>query len=275
VLRGQLPVAREHLRRMNKLRADGITCAPEDVFWPIACVQFADGQPAAAVTALHDLYRWLPDRMLLFSYDAGIVVGMVRIALAAGDPVRARVTAEAAALLAQRNPSVSSLGAVAAHADGLVRRDIAALRRAVDLFRDSPRPLARVSALEDTAKAEQNAGHRDRAIQLLHQAIEEATRCGALGAVQRMTKQLLRLGVQAEAEPQSDRGPVSPLAGLTAMELNIAQLVANGLTNAQIAERFNRSPHTIDSHLRKIFAKLGVNSRIALTRIVLENDQPG
>src|SRR5204863_5659019 len=104
--------------------------------------------------ALADLYRWLPDRMLLFSYDAGIAVELVRIALAAGNPARARSTAEAADLLARRNPAVTSLAAVAAHADGLVRRDIAALRRAVDLFRDSPRALARASALEDAARAE-------------------------------------------------------------------------------------------------------------------------
>jgi len=56
---------------MNRLRVDGITAAPEDVASPIAAVQYADRQPAAAVQTLADLSRWLPERLLLFSHDCG------------------------------------------------------------------------------------------------------------------------------------------------------------------------------------------------------------
>jgi DNA-binding NarL/FixJ family response regulator len=268
VVRGQQPVAHEYLRRMNRLRADGITAAPEDIAWSIATVQFADRQPTAALQTVADLYRWLPDRLLLFSHDCGTAVELVKIALAAGDPVRARAAADAATLFAERNPDVGSIAGVAAHAQGLVTRDPTLLRKAVDLLRDSPRPLTRAAAFEDAATAERDA-NPDRAVELLENAIEDCARCGARRAVDRMRKQLKMLGVQDGTPSEPARPPASPLAALTTTELHIARLVADGLTNQQIAVKIDRSPHTVDSHLRNAFSKLGINSRVALTRLVL------
>ncbi len=58
---------------------------------------------------------------------------------------------------------------------------------------------------------------------------------------------------------------------MTKSELAIAQLVANGLTNRQVADRLFLSPHTVNTHLRGVFAKLGVNSRVDLTRLATEH----
>ena len=52
-------------------------------------------------------------------------------------------------------------------------------------------------------------------------------------------------------------------------ELGIAELVAEGLTNREIGARIFLSPHTVDSHLRHIYRKLAINTRIELTRLVL------
>jgi len=46
---------------------------------------------------------------------------------------------------------------------------------------------------------------------------------------------------------------------MTKSELAVAQLVATGLTNREIAERLFVSPHTVNTHLRQVFAKLATS----------------
>ena len=58
--------------------------------------------------------------------------------------------------------------------------------------------------------------------------------------------------------------PTTGVEALTDAERRVAELAAQGLTNPQIAERLFLSRHTVDSHLRRVFAKVGVNSRVAL-----------
>jgi ATP/maltotriose-dependent transcriptional regulator MalT len=59
-------------------------------------------------------------------------------------------------------------------------------------------------------------------------------------------------------------------AGLTSREVEVLGLVAEGLTNAQVAQRLFLSPRTVHRHLNSIYRKLKVNSRAAATRFALE-----
>lgn len=66
---------------------------------------------------------------------------------------------------------------------------------------------------------------------------------------------------------------VGPDAGwdrLSSTQRTIARLVNQALTNRQIARRLYLSPHTVNYHLREIFRKLGINSRVELARMVQE-----
>src|SRR5690606_24098813 len=66
--------------------------------------------------------------------------------------------------------------------------------------------------------------------------------------------------------------PVSRASGvLTAREVEVIQLVATGLTNGQVADRRFLSRRTVDAHLRRIYDKLGLNSRTEIVRYALEN----
>jgi DNA-binding CsgD family transcriptional regulator len=62
-------------------------------------------------------------------------------------------------------------------------------------------------------------------------------------------------------------GPVD-WAVLSDRELQIAELVGQALTNQQIAHRVSRSPHTVNYHLRQIFRKLGLASRVELASLL-------
>jgi transcriptional regulator of acetoin/glycerol metabolism len=62
-------------------------------------------------------------------------------------------------------------------------------------------------------------------------------------------------------------------AELTPAEVAVAELVATGLSNKDAAARLFISPHTVDAHLRHIFAKLGISSRISLARWLQEHTE--
>lgn len=60
-------------------------------------------------------------------------------------------------------------------------------------------------------------------------------------------------------------------SGLTAREAEVLRLVAQGLTDAQVAEQLVISPRTVNTHLTSIYHKLGVESRTAATRYAMEH----
>ena len=62
----------------------------------------------------------------------------------------------------------------------------------------------------------------------------------------------------------------SPLAMLTRTERTVATLVAQGLTNRQIAEQLFVSPRTVDAHLAHIFRKLDISSRARLAALMVD-----
>jgi DNA-binding CsgD family transcriptional regulator len=64
--------------------------------------------------------------------------------------------------------------------------------------------------------------------------------------------------------------PTKGWVAMTKSELAVAELVAHGLTNREVAEQLFVSPHTVNTHLRRVFAKLQVNSRVDLTRLAAE-----
>ena len=79
--------------------------------------------------------------------------------------------------------------------------------------------------------------------------------------------------LRATGETARRRDP-STLDQLTPQELQIAGLVAAGMTNRQVAAQLFLSPRTIDYHLRKVFSKLGVSSRTELVQMGVPEQEP-
>ena len=78
---------------------------------------------------------------------------------------------------------------------------------------------------------------------------------------------------QVISSPPPPKRPAKqePPHGLTTREAEILRLLAQGLTDAQIAQELVISPRTVNAHLTSIYSKLGVNSRAAATRFAVEN----
>ena len=82
---------------------------------------------------------------------------------------------------------------------------------------------------------------------------------------------MLMLSVEDSDRATDGPRPAFGLGSPTATERSVIELVVQGLTNKQVAEQLFMSRHTVDFHLRAIFRKLGVSSRVELTRLVLES----
>lgn len=265
--RDELGIAQLHLQKAQGLLADGITAAPEDLTWSWALFQEATGESKAAVDTLADLYRGLPGRLLLLANDPGAAAKLVRIAQRAGALAQAEATTVAIRQLADMNPTIASLAGAAAHAEGLLTADPETLHRAVEHYRSSPRRLAKASAIEDAAVAGRSVRRRDT-VPLLEEALGYYVDSQAPRDAARVERRLRELGSRRVKQADTTGG-LTPWSRLTRSELRVVRLVAEGLTNREVANQLWLSPHTVDSHLRHVFTKLAINGRVELTRMFL------
>jgi transcriptional regulator of acetoin/glycerol metabolism/DNA-binding CsgD family transcriptional regulator len=185
-------------------------------------------------------------------------------------------------------------------ADGAGGADRALLERFLRARRQAKGPLAAVSGrsmLTNTA-AFAVVGDRDRALLwewasgALHGAGPAASRLRlssgqtvtvrasridendvSAGALLSLRPEAAAAGAAGTAGTAGAQPPArSPEAGwsdLTPTECSVAAIIAEGTTNREAAARLYLSRHTIDYHLRQIFRKLGVTSRVELTRLVV------
>jgi DNA-binding NarL/FixJ family response regulator len=124
---------------------------------------------------------------------------------------------------------------------------------------------ARLRALAGRALG--SAGERDAAVAELARAEEEFAACGAHRLRDEAARELRRLGVRVTAR-QRRRAGGTGLDALSGRELEIAELVALGRTNREIAGALFLSEKTVEGHLTNVFAKLGVSSRAAVAGAV-------
>jgi len=159
--------------------------------------------------------------------------GRAAVLLAGGEPLAAARTAEQAAVKAE----AAGARLVAAFARSLAGRALVA------------------------------AGERRAAIEILRAAESALDICGSIRVRDEMRRELRKLGARAEKRGPAAAGD-SGIAALTKRELEIARLVTDRKTNREIAAVLFLSDKTIESHLRNIFVKLGVSSRVDVARAV-------
>ncbi|GAA0938539.1 hypothetical protein GCM10009560_48570 [Nonomuraea longicatena] len=227
--------------------------------WAEARLAEAHGDPAPARALLREVALGEQQRRELFASAAGAAAWTVRTALGEDRGDWAAAAVKTAERLAAANPEVRTMAAAAAHARGLLERDSAALA-AASAF---PGPWERASAAEDLGRVLLDAD-RESAVRHLEQSAALYQEILADPDATRVRSVLRAAGVVRRHWRQ--RGSGESADTLTDTERKVADLVASGLTNQQVARRMFISHHTVAFHLRKVFRKLEVTSRVELAR---------
>jgi DNA-binding CsgD family transcriptional regulator/tetratricopeptide (TPR) repeat protein len=272
--RGDIGDAVRHLARCQaEPPSTRAVFAPTIYAWVEAQVAAVEGDWERALRTLAKDGKDMAGFTPLLVEEAAAAAFVVRMALAAGDRSRAQAVVACAQRLATHpgdGGTYPALIAAAEHARGLFERDPQILLRAAATHRH---PWATASALEDAGAVLAERSDVPAATGCWERSLDAYQKCGATRDASRVRARLREAGVRRRHWRHADR-PISGWGSLTAGELRVAQLVADGLTNPQVGERIFVSRHTIDFHLRQIFRKLEISSRVELTRLVLEHEAP-
>ena len=251
---------------MQRSLASGLGWATEHARLAIAELELALGNPQEALEQLEQLDQVpLPPVALLATPD------LIDAALRIGEPERARDGLERFEAWAQ----VSDVPLVR----GLLMRCRAVLtereEEAEQLFKEAVREHTGDAPVFERARTQLAYGER---LRRARRKIEARTQLRTAldtfeGLGNRLWAERARTELNATGEKARKRD-VSTLDDLTPQEMRIAQLVAAGATNRDAAAQLFVSPKTVEYHLRKVFVKLGVSSRIELARAPLGTADP-
>jgi len=188
---------------------------------------------------------------------------LTRLLLDAGRRADAKSAVARLEDFAALHPDFPFLEAAALHARAVLDGDQDIALRAAALSLGDPRPLVRAVVLEDAGRLLPDPRAAE-AVPLLETALESYAAAGAERDAARVRRLLRARGVRP---PTSGPRSAPDWPELTESEFAVVSLVARGATNREVAERLYLSPYTVNSHLRHVFIKLGIRSRVELAHL--------
>jgi DNA-binding CsgD family transcriptional regulator len=250
----------------GSLEGDQLSYNAGILAFAVAGVKAAAGDRQGAYDLLLRCWRFDAARECRF-YHRAVAPDLVRLALMLGHrDVAAEVTSAVAAGVALA-PEVPTVHSLALRCQGMTDGEVEPALEAVAFARRAPLLVEHAGACEDAARLLAQGGRRDEAAALLAEALERYERAGADAWAGRVRSQLRALGVRPGPRGSRQR-PAGGWESLTATERAVSRLVAEGLTNGAVARQLYISPHTVNTHLRHVFAKLDVSNRVALAAVV-------
>jgi ATP/maltotriose-dependent transcriptional regulator MalT len=265
---GDVTAALRHAAEAAELTSSPGFYAAGQPGWCLGAARTAAGNPEAAVPLMLDALGGAQLTRILPADRPAAAADLVEAQLARGDLAAAEEALAAGEAASARAGTAwsAALTGIARAAVALARPDrdraVAAAAAAREAATDAPLASALARLAEGRALAA--AGRRRAAIEALAAAESALHRFGAVRRRDEAARELRRLGRRVvRPAPASALGPHAPLS---AREREIAELVAAGRTNREIAEQLVLSTRTIEAHLRNVYGKLGVRSRVELTR---------
>jgi DNA-binding CsgD family transcriptional regulator len=240
------------------------------IIWGAASFRYVEAQVAEAqcgseraAEILAPIYDDVPRHKRLLAEEPAAAGWLTRLAMAVDDRPGAARIVTCIEQMADDNRDRPSIVASADQARGLYAADPARLERAAAHHTQA---WASAAATEDLAVvlADRGETHASR------EQLRVAARAYAAAGSPR--SEAGARAVMRRVERVATNRPVSGWASLTETESRVAHVVADGLSNPEVGRRMFLSRHTVDFHLRQIYRKLAIHSRVELTRFVLEND---
>ena len=256
--RNHVQLARHHIDAAALAAEDGRAQLGLDyLFVAQSAMCLADGDPAAALTTLHE--GWLFLGAVGIHFVRGIVgVELVKQWCASGEPPEDAFVVASDIDHDARTSGLPLLVSAAARARAWLEPTAAHVSAAVDAAMASQNLIARVDTLTDARLLAPHHPAADTWTTELSRLLARMG-CEVVGT---------KVGAHARA-PRGARPLVGPQA-LTDAERRVALLVAEGFTNAKIAAQLVVSRRTIDTQVLAAYRKLGVSSRVGLTRALLD-----
>jgi DNA-binding NarL/FixJ family response regulator/tetratricopeptide (TPR) repeat protein len=184
----------------------------------------------------------------------------------------AQVTAAAVRLPLAAAWGDRAVAAVALHGGDAARATELALASA-DAAQKVGAPIEAALSRTLAGQALAQAGQNDLAVAELLRAAAALDACGALRYRQMAERELGKLGHRPHRRTRPGKTDGSGIGSLTGRELQVARLVVDRKTNAQIAADLFLSQKTVETHLRNMFNKMQVTTRVALARAVERGDR--
>ena len=255
--RGHLAAAAPHAERIGNRVVGTLALARSQAF-----------EQAGALTQALSVLTGLAENAEELDEVEDLLVDGVRLATKLGDRATAQSLADRAAALADGS-QIPHRQANALCCRGFVDRDADGLLRAADCYREARRPLLGAKALEAAAGAFVDQDQRAPARAAFSRAVDVYASLGATRDVDRLQARFRAHGIR-RAPRVKHRRASRGWESLTPAEAKIAALVAEGMTNPQIAARLFLSHRTVGTHVSHILGKLDVRSRIDIAREVTD-----
>ena len=275
-LAGAIEACEESLEYGDRLTGGTIPSAGGGPGWALGVALFASGQTERGLEAM----RALGSEEIEFAVPVERCFDWELLALAeleAGNPEAAASHAERAASLADgldlHLPSglAARTRAAVLLAGGDPEAAVEPARAGVERTLAAGADLQAAYSRNLLGRVLAESGRRDEAIAELREAERRLDAFGSERERDAARRELRKLGVRREA-----RGPAAGETGLdslTKREAEIADLVTDRKTNKEMAAELFLSEKTIESHMRNIFFKLGVSSRVDVARTIEREDR--
>jgi DNA-binding CsgD family transcriptional regulator len=237
----------------------------DDRSWGRALAALADGDPPAAFGLLSGAWEQCAagGREFCGHY---LLPDLAMLAMRLGEQEAAR-RALAQLLRYAADRRGPALHRSADFVAAILDNDAAQLLTVADAYMTAGRPLLEGQAREQAAEALAAAGREHEARLQLDAAQDRYTRLSASWDAARADARLRVLGIRRGIHG-SRRRPKTGWAALTDTERTVAGLVAEGLSNPDIAGRMFISRRTVQFHVSNVLAKLGLSSRVELAALV-------